>query len=565
MKKIFKIASYDFKRLITNPFTIFVMVVVLAVCMITGMVYKVEPTPAYTATTQGVTTREVYNNFASTNDEIDTKLKLDSIMEEAEEYIKIQKECDDNTDLILINASIQNIKDTVKKYITTGSCAYTENGNIDPIKNAVSTLNDFVERFKSLKELQSNVIFTSANFKELEELTAYFNEIANNTSRTVVQTIEKLHTDSEKFDQLDKIVNNVFVLRWDVNDELLTKYEQNYIEKAKAKLKAITEEIKYLSSQVALDPYDTSLMEEMTSLITNYKLTCESAKYAINYEIKLELEKHFGNLKNLYHYETLTLEDTKLALLKMNYFLDDESLYYTQYQAPLNFNSASYQVSVYDHTYFTISIVGFMTIVFGMGCAYKLFGQDRRNGKMDTILSQNVTFGQVFTGKFLAIFFITSFVLALYTAISFVWSMLLYPNLAGNILAVFNLSSIYTIHPALFLIIKIIGIELQVIFYAVITIFLMNISRKFELNFIIALVIFAGATVCNIFLNGSLVYCLFPFIHADITSFLGGATMQTGFLRTSLYIHGNFFISLIYYAVIVGLLYNFTKQLFKKN
>ena len=277
------------------------------------------------------------------------------------------------------------------------------------------------------------------------------------------------------------------------------------------------------------------------------------------------MERHFGDLENLYHYQPISIEDTELALVKTNYFLNDESLYYTQYQVPLNFNTASYQVSLYDHAYFVMSIIGFLTILFGIFASYKQFGLDRRNGKMDTILSQNVTFNQVFTGKFLAIVYATSFVLAVYSILSLTWGALLFPSLANEILAVFNLTSVYTIHPFLFFIIKVIGIELQVIFYSVITIFLMNVSRKFELTFGISVGIFVIATICNIFLNGSLAYCLFPFIHADLTAFLGGGTMQTGFLKTALYSYGNFFISLVYYLVVVVLLYNFTKQLFKKN
>jgi ABC-type transport system involved in multi-copper enzyme maturation permease subunit len=220
---------------------------------------------------------------------------------------------------------------------------------------------------------------------------------------------------------------------------------------------------------------------------------------------------------------------------------------------------------MYDHAYFIISIVGFITILVGIFCAYKLFGQDRKNGKMDLLLSQNVTFNQVFVAKFIAIVLITSFYLALFSILSLIWGALIYGSLPNAMLAVFNLTNVYTIHPFMFFLIKVIGIELQVIFYSIITIFLMNVSRKFELCFGISAGLFVVATICNIFLNGAFVYCLFPFIHADLTSFLGGATMSTGFLKTSLYTYGNFLISVLYYLVVVALLFNFTKQLFKKN
>ena len=560
MRKIFKIASYDFKRLIVNPFTIGTMILVLLVCLITGLVYKIEPTPAYSATTIGSTTREVYNNFMSTNENCDNKLSLDNILSDAQKMLDIQQECTDYNDFIDINSRFQDIYYEIIKYHTTGSCTYTENDNIDEIKTATYLLNDFVNYFENLGEFQSDIIFEKDEFETLKTIEDYFYQKVF-LDEPITTTLNDLYENLSMFDSLNSVVKSVFV--WNVDTELLEKYQTEYINKAAAKNQNILAEI--ISVNDSTTSYDTTHISELTSLITNYKLTCESAKYSIIYELRLSLERHFGNLENLYHYAPISLEDTKLELVKTNYFLNDESLYYTQYQVPLNFNNASYEVTLYDHAYFIISIIGFLTILFGIYASYKLFGLDRRNGKMDTILSQNVTFNQVFTAKFLAIVFSTSFVLAVYAVLSLTWGSLLFPSLPNGMLAVFNSTTCYVINPFLFFLIKLIGIELQVIFYSVITIFMMNISRKFELTFGISVAIFVIATICNIFLNGSLAYCLFPFIHADLTSFLGGATMQTGFLKTAMYSYGNFYISLVYYLVVVVLLYNFTKQLFKKN
>lgn len=560
MKKIFKIASYDFKRLIVNPFTIGTMILVLLVCLITGLVYKIEPTPAYSATTIGSTTREVYNNFMSTNENCDNKLSLDNILSDAQKMLDIQQECTDYDDFIDINSRFQDIYYEIIKYHTTGSCTYTENDNIDEIKTATYLLNDFVNYFENLGEFQSDIIFEKDEFETLKTIEDYFYQKVF-LDEPIATILNNLYDNISMFDSLNSVVKSVFV--WNVDTELLEKYQTEYINKAAAKNQNILAEI--ISVNDSTTSYDTTHISELTSLITNYKLTCEGAKYSIIYELRLSLERHFGNLENLYHYAPISIEDTKLELVKTNYFLNDESLYYTQYQVPLNFNNASYEVTLYDHAYFIISIIGFLTILFGIYASYKLFGLDRRNGKMDTILSQNVTFNQVFTAKFLAIVFSTSFVLAVYAVLSLTWGSLLFPSLPNGMLAVFNSTTCYVINPFLFFLIKLIGIELQVIFYSVITIFMMNVSRKFELTFGISVAIFVIATICNIFLNGSLAYCLFPFIHADLTSFLGGATMQTGFLKTAMYSYGNFYISLVYYLVVVVLLYNFTKQLFKKN
>ncbi len=568
MKKIFQIASYDFKRLILNPFSLVTMLVVLVGCLILGATYKIPAVPEYSAVVSGQTTHEIFQGFNSSSPQLDTKTSLNAILDEAKNYIFVQKTCQDFATLTNINNNFVDIKYELEKYkIDPQHSVYIEQNNIDEIHSAVNSLKNFVEYFKDLEEFESNVFFLEESFANLESICQQFeNILADNAD--IATKLNQLLSNLSHFELLNTIITSQ-VHRFDIDRGELERFESEYIAKAEAKRDKIYEEMVSIASMVSGS--DVTYADSMTRLITNYKLTLESAKMGIASEAYLVLnnfaknDKHLKSLKNLYHYHPIVPEETKLAITKINFFLNDESLYYTNYQIPLNFNTASAQITAYDNTHFLMSIIGFFTIIFGIFCAYKLFGQDRRNGKMDIILSQDVRFGQVFAAKFLAIVLSTVFILGVFLFFNFIWSLIFHTIATEGILAVFNLSSPYTIHPFLFMLIKVIGIEFQVVFYVVITIFLMNISRKFEITFAVALVLFAAATVCNIFLNGFLAYCLFPFIHADITAFLGGGTMTGGFLQTKLYAHGNFFISLVYYTIVVGLLYNFTKQLFKKN
>lgn len=570
MKKIFKIASYDFKRLMFNPISIAGLVVVLLLCVILGFSYKITPSTDYSANVSGSTTQNVYENFTyRLNPDEDNKHDLDALLTDAENYLTAMQNSLDYETLDSINRDFQTLDDFLEKISIYDDPSYADE---EEVKNYVQNyaiaptqdLHDFVLYFDALGEFESNVIFSTKDFDRLSEISdTFFDIIASSDTITI---LDNFGANRGLIEEMNRIVNGAFV-EGRLDSQLVQDLQTNYIDKAQTKLADIENEIENLNSSVT--SYDTTHREEMTSLISNYKLTCESAKRGVELELHLfiadAIERKFGSSTELTHFTHVTQEDAQVALAKINYFLDDDGLYYTAYQTPLNFNTASFQVTLYDQAYFLMAIIGFLTVIFGIFLTYKLFGLDRRNGKMDTILSQNVTFGQVFVGKFLAIIFCTLFVLVAFCIVSLTLGSIFYPALPNGILAVFNLSSPYIISPFLFFLIKILGIECQVIFYSVITLFLMNISRKFDVCFVIALVIFAAATICNIFLNGSLVYCLFPFIHADLTAFLGGGTMQTGFLQTSLYTYGNFFISLAYYLIVVILLFSFTKQLFKKN
>ena len=546
-----------------NPITLVALIIILGVCFITGLVYQIPTSPAITATVNGTNTRAVYTNFFSSSDtSFDSKTKLDSILEEAAAYIDIQTEntCFEFSDLqsILDDIVHKNVVTELKKYHDYRTGKYIEENDISELQTIATNLQNYVNNFQSLPELSTRLIMTETEFKTLQEVATFMYTTTNKTSIPLV--LETLYSRIGYFDTLQEYRNLKLL---NIDNSILAEFKTKYITTAQTKLSNIAHEMSKLNDEATNDYYVANL-GELKSLITNYKMTVESVKTAVKTELNILLRNVSGT-KVLFNNSNESIENMKVTLAEANFYLDNNPLYFNQYQKALNFGSASTQVTAYDHAYFIISIIGFLTIIFGIFCAYKLFGRDRKNGKLDLLLSQKVKFGEVFAGKFFALFFCTSFVLACFTVLSFIWGSILYAFLPNSILAVFNLQSGYAIAPFVFLLIKVIGIELQVVFWSVFTIFMMNMSRKFELFFGISLIIFALSTIGNIFLNGQLWYCLLPFIHADLTSFLGGATMQTGFLVTSLYASGNFFISLAYYLVVVCLLYNFTRQLFRKN
>lgn len=562
MKKILQIAKYDFKRLAFNPITLIGFAIVLVACLILGFAYKIPNTPAYKASLSGETTREIYQSFTSSDDRYDTRQKLDAVLDDAKFLLSVHDTaCLEADELVLINDTFEDIwsqLDTYKKW--EGHPSQPQPPALSAISNAVTELEAFIENFKNIKPFHTRLILTKSQMKELEKTTDFFKNALNSTSSTTV-ALNKIYEGKAYFSALSEISKKAFT--FNVDSVHLSAFQRDYIEKAETKVDEIYAEMSEL--RMHTDFSDVKNVDKMKSLATNYKLTCESAKVAIEKEYTLLMDKLSVKINKIYGYDKFSLEETKRDLTFAKFFLQDDGLYYSEYQHALNFNSASYKTTAYDHAYFMMCIVGFLTVMFGIFGAYKLFGRDRRNGKMDLILSQKVSFNQVFVGKFLAVLCSTSFCVLVFGALTFAWGAIFYGFLPGSIIAVFNTTTVYTISPFLFFLIKLIGIELQAVFYIVFTIFMMNISRKFDLTFAITLVIFLIATVCNIFLNGQLWWCLLPFIHADITSFIGGGTMSTGFLKTSLYAYGNFFITLIYYIVLVGLLFAFTKRLFKKN
>ena len=558
MKKTFKIANYDFKRLMFNPITLIGLIVIFAVTFVVGLIVQPTNTAVYKASTYGATTHQIFNEFRTNSGKEDTKNKLDKLLDQAEEYLNIQDEvyCLEYDNLVGLNTNLKNIKVQVDKY--AAGLGYTI--TVSQIQATTDALNDFVEEYAALPEFSTKLIFTQSQFQKLQTY-AHILDTAANSSSVLETVLANLDQQSDTFDDFTLLTTQL--TRWTIDAKSVATFRQKYISRAISKTIDIYDEMQTIVGNCSSS--DTENAAKMRSLITNYKFTCENAKKAVEAELHLLLKKHASNYTKLYNYTNFYTEDLKIELALINYHFEQDDLYFKQHQTALNFNQASYKTTAFDYTTFIISIVGLLTCAFAIFAAYKLFGRDRKSGKMDLLFAQNASFSQVFWGKFLAIVYSIFFCLGTFAVASLLWGMIRYGFVAQPILLVFNTTKAYMLSPVVMLIIKLLSFALQAIFWAVLTIFLMNISRKFELMFGIAIALFVFATLGNHFLNTQLWYCLLPFIHTDIMPFLGGATMKTGFMASSLYTHGNFYISLIYCVVVIVLLFAFTKQLFKKN
>lgn len=566
MKKTLQIAKYDFKRLMFNPITLIVLGVILLLCMICGFAIQIPTTESLSATYQGTTTKAVYTSFStSTSVDFDSKKKLDSYITTAENYIELQQKSNDEVSQLQALNSItkyineNNILKELEK-IKINEDLSKQNEVYNYLQTLSNNLKTFVDEFKNVKEFETRLVLSKEQYQILSNSSKYLHDELS-SSKTIETKLKEIADNNGYILQILEVSSGKNLITLDRST--LEEFKTKYVETAKVKLLKIENEMKELSNKVT--DTNTSDLQTMKNYIKEYKLVCTSTVSAILSEYKIILERLYSNYGTFFNYTYKPSEDLKQDLITAQFHITSENLEYIDYQQPLNFGKASSKVTAYDHSYMIVSIIGFLTVLFGMFCAYKLYGRDRKNGKLDILLAQKVSFAQVFAGKFIAIIFCTMFCLASFALLSFIWGSILYSFLPSSIFAVFNLQSAYTIHPLLFLILKILGIELQVIFWAVVTIFAMNVSRKFKVSYAVVTIVFTIATIFNILFNGQLWYCLFPFIHADLTSYLGGATMQTGFLVTSLYSFGSFYISLAYYLVVIALLYNFTKQLFKKN
>ena len=551
--KTLKIAFYDFKRLVFNPITYFGIGIILILTAILGIFYSPTITPAYSLSYESETSEELFNNFYYSN-EADSKSNLVAIIENNENLIDAQRTNEIATEFESVKATLDELFREIQ-YIVSYP-------NGDPLYNNVENVNrrneylNFVEKVKNAEVFESTLYFTESDLKVLTNLadmlsSTLFAASDNNSIRTIYANVWAQRDLYYAFTSLEPI-------NYEMDEEVLNSLEESFVTNAQAKLDSIEEEF--------LNLYQNNAnLTDLESLILNYKLVAESAGSALNDSLYIELIHSFPTYANFIGYETQEEVELLQNLALRNSAISSEELYYQNHLSPMDFNKATGESTAYDFAYYEMCIVGFVLTICAIFFVYKLFGRDRQTGKVDMVLSQNVSFYSAFGGKFLAIVFSTLFLLFLFSALYLIAGYLIYGVTFTPILTVFNYTTTFSISPILYLLIKFFCIELEILFYVIISMFIMNLSRKFELMFAISLLVFGAGLVMNIFLSGFFVYTIFPFVHSNLFTFFGGGAVNFGFLTTKLVAGGSFYISIIYYLVLMIALYNFTNQLFKRN
>lgn len=553
--KLFKICGYDFRRLILNPITLCGIIIVIVACVIAGFCFNPNVTPQTSLSFEYETADELYANFIYGNYD-DSIINLDEKIAENKKIIDGQRDTSLIEQYNNLTTNITTFLENLQLYNAYPD-SYPDNfGNNSFDISVQSELHDFYSRISSLKDFESPLYFTENDLATIQHLTELLdNNLYYTTNRENVRDMYDILLEDR---QLFRDFLSMEVINWQTDADKTVELEVNYVVSVENKLNDILQEFNNVY-------YNSKDIYDMASLALNYKRIATYASYNMQGELFLLLSQSLPNYANYIGYESQEKLELRQNIISNNYILKEDSLYYTNYLSPMNFNSANGSVNAYDFAYYLISIIGFILTFVSIFFAYKLFGRDRRKGKVDVVLAQNTSFNSVFAGKFFAILFATFSLLFVFSILIILISYIIYGVTFTPVLAVFNLSSPYIISPIVYLLFKILCIEFEIVFYTLITILLMNVSRKFELMFGISLGIFAVGFIMNTFLSGFFVYALFPFAHANLFSYFGGANSSVSFLNTPFLSGGNFFISICYTLVLMLGMYFFTNQLFKRN
>lgn len=301
-------------------------------------------------------------------------------------------------------------------------------------------------------------------------------------------------------------------------------------------------------------------------LTTQYKLATQIAVNQIENAFVLEKAGDFTNaqLKAFIGFEDFNAYAINEQIVLGNYLLENQ-IFDGEYLVNFNFNTASgYTNSAYDFCVFAMQILSFILTIFAIYFGVTIMAGDFQNGAIKMLATRPLTRTQIVGGKTLACINF-SLIFAVFALIaSFVSGFAMFGlGDANSIITVFNGASVIVVHPAIMLLAYFASLMLNIIFYIVLAMLFAVIFRSGIGALITTSAVFVANIVLSSIFTGATWFVFTPFAYLDLFRFMGGASVQGGFLTFGVSIGGSFLIALAVYLVMVVLIDILSKLIFK--
>ena len=272
-----------------------------------------------------------------------------------------------------------------------------------------------------------------------------------------------------------------------------------------------------------------------------------------------------------YNFNTFSRYNINETLLK-NQYLYKTNTFAFEYSDTFSFNqNSANKTTIFDFMFYALRISTLFIIVFAIIMASSLIASEFDSGTIKLLAIRPYKRGKIIMGKFFAtMFFVICFVL-FSAIIALLAGLTMFDWNIQPVLAIFNSSVAFSISPILLMLINIICVILEIMFFAIIAICMATITRSFAATLSTTLVLYVLSLALNILLSNKLWYAYSPFMNIDFFRFMGGAFSSTAsstlsaLFTTPLLKNMNFFISLGMYGGISIALMLLTYFVFKKK
>ncbi|MBQ2713478.1 MAG: ABC transporter permease [Clostridia bacterium] len=327
-------------------------------------------------------------------------------------------------------------------------------------------------------------------------------------------------------------------------EDILEKYYTPVAFSADGVLKEIYDEMQLFVTENA-DEDSTDKLAEFNTLATKYKLATQNSVSLIESSMVLAKAGDYSDahLKNFIGFESFNAYLLTEKITTGQFVLDNQ-LFESNYLSMLGFNTISgYGPSAFDFAIYAMQIVSVILTVFAIFFMASSMAGDFQNGTMKMIASRPISKAKIVAGKTLASINFT-FIFALFAFVaSLAIGYALFGFGEGQVLAVFNATTAFLVHPAILIAIYFVTMMLGIIFFICLANLFAVIFRSSILSMFLTVIVFVASVILNALSMGATWFMYTPFAYLNLFGYLGGAGAG-GFLGFAVPLCANAFIAI---------------------
>lgn len=576
--KLFIQTMNELKKIIMHPLTYIMLAIMVVAMSFTGIFLKTDKLDYNESKITGDSIVELYDNFYNSNEKTtDSHAFLNSQLENNKLLIeKIQQKSDKD--------EIVEVKDEFcDSFYLLYRELYDDTTTDKPLIDLMYDLylktikfQEYMENYKKLDTLKSSLLIKDDEYKTITNLLknvkknlpkqSEYSTLKDNNSVNKIKAYADavVHNYYKSVKEVDEMVNDLSI--YEINPAYAIKLNDDYYLNVKSKLENIDTEIDLLYNS-STEKNDEEIKEKIEILIWNYKLQVNSAIDCLKAQLLIDMEDQFGtkSMNKYLNYSDFNAYELKQTVAISDYYLTEKNIYQDRYLAPLNFGQSSNKVTAYDFAYHLFTIALFVIIIYIIAYVLYTFAFEKFSGKTEMFVSTSLTKTQIYFSKILALIIVSLLLVFAVSVISIILGLCIYGSPEACILAITPGGKIRILSSFRFIIEKILLSTLTIIMWLSIATTVSILIKNFYKACGVIAFIYVLALVGNSLLMPYLIWQLFPFAHFDLSIFIGGATLDSGFLVTSIYKGANIIVSYLYFFILLIALNILNYFMFKGN
>lgn len=261
--------------------------------------------------------------------------------------------------------------------------------------------------------------------------------------------------------------------------------------------------------------------------ITEYNLLNKAYNELINDSIILNLSEEYRSedFVNLYNYklDAFNNYEYRESIVTNKYYINN-NVYSNSFSNNFVFGqNSSTTTSAMDFMYFSMEICTVLIIIFGMMMICNLITSETESGTIKLLLTRPYKRSKIITAKlFATIFFVLTFVL-FSSIISFAGGYFIYGYNGANILTVFNGSTAIVMNPIVLMLINIITLIFDIIFYVIVALMISILFKNYAGSISTCLVLIIVAYTLNALFASSFWFSLLPSMNLHLFKYFGNS------------------------------------------